>query len=457
MASEPSQPIPTASATADALEGLADFARAFPNRRREVANEIAEAINAKLRDERLWLGRAEALKTAAHYLDAFEGEALGAIVAAALELLAAEDPAIGRWPLFRPALELLTSATVKRWLPGRDQVARRIVEEILRFGANDENSPAHVLFDLRRFRPEVLDDDAIRMRLVEPVTRVRRGAHEIKSSAVADDIRALLIVPHVVGPDGIEDALGGLDEILASAKTRRPSLALAHAYEPLLTLVAGRDEIAGVVADKGDWFTSKLDTLVERVADLWAAASQNPTILATFALPPRARPERVIVHNWAFASIHLAELLGRRERIDRALDEATKHPDLVGGIEAARSTRASARDSGPIDPDQLRTRDRATFYETLGQRLAQMERLDAQQQVEACKILVEQCLRFGPKELDAAVLLAAVRLDLSDHVLKDGLADYTRRMRDDRALRDALRPIVALFPTPDGDEDGGED
>ncbi|MDD5305905.1 MAG: hypothetical protein PHU25_01155 [Deltaproteobacteria bacterium] len=427
------------------LEALREIADKNTNLRGDVASEVAEAVLKKLCTEGTFWGKREALITAQTYVDVFDGTSLGKIVEATLVILASEDPAVDRWPLFRPSLDFLTCELVKRYVSDKEDLGHRIVEQILRFGNHEENESLHLLFNLNNFKTSLFQEPSVRSQIQGPLDRIRKQALEINSSNVTANICALLTVPAVSGFDGIDDAFKGLDMVLRSANERVSSIGLTHAYDALLLLVENRAEIEQAVSDHGDWFFTKLDALFRRVLEVWGLATKQPLVFAPFAFPPPTKPSHVIVHNWAYASMRIAEMLGESTSIDEVLARAALNSELRDAIHLAQATRSVARPEEPINLQVIQTDNREAFYLALGRHLARLQKATGDAEIDLCKALVEQCLRFGPKPIDAAVLLAAARLNLHEHVRGLGLSGYTNRMRDDRTLRLALEPIVGLF------------
>ncbi len=102
-----------------------------------------------------------------------------------------------------------------------------------------------------------------------------------------------------------------------------------------------------------------------------------------------------------------------------------------------------------MDPEAARVDDREAFYSALGRHLAHMQRTSEETRRAFCRVLLDQVLRFGPRAVDASVLLEAFRLGLVDGVADTDTAtvfrDYARRLRGQRDLGLVLRPILELF------------
>jgi hypothetical protein len=170
----------------------------------------------------------------------------------------------------------------------------------------------------------------------------------------------------------------------------------------------------------------------------------RPSLFAPFSLPPTTVPDPVIVHNWAFASIVFAESVQRGSQILAALADAMNQPMLQRSIALARATRSVAEKSIEIDPEEIRNENRDTFYSALGRRLVVLQRLDGERGRDLCSALLDQCLRQGPRYLDAAVLLSATRLGMSASIVQTDYSDYVKRMGNNRDLRLALIPLLEM-------------
>jgi len=165
-----------------------------------------------------------------------------------------------------------------------------------------------------------------------------------------------------------------------------------------------------------------------------------------FSLPPATRPDPVIVHNWAFASIVFAESLKEGDRLQKALSQAMAQPALADSIALARATRSTSDKAASVDSDSIRSEHRDAFYSALGRRLVILQEIEDGRAHEMCKALLDQCVRLGPRSIDAAVFLTALRLHIGGDVPADGYSNYVKRLREsDRELRLSLTPIVEML------------
>jgi hypothetical protein len=427
------------------LEALQSVAQKRPELRHSIVSEVAAAVTEKLRTTGFWRNEEEALKTALLYLDAFSDQSLHMVINSTLSMLDEISPEVGLWPVVRPALNLLVSEPVKQSSAREPELGRRIVSTILRFGLKQETENTRLLFYLRNFDSALLRDASVRDKLQETIKQVRRKAIEINTSNVVEHILALLFAPAISSCDGIKDALDGLTRIIQSAKTPRPSIVLPIAYDPLLLLADSQQHIATDISVDLDTFYSWLQPLIPLIIDLWTEAKERPLLFAPFSFPPATKPDSIIVHNWAFASFRFAESLGRDKEVQEAISVAAANSELSKGISLARATRSAAGKDDNIDTDSIRAENRDTFYSALGRRLVVLQKLDAEPGREVCKALIDQCLNLGPRELDSAVFLSAIRLNLSGYVTQSNISDYMKRLGNNRDLRLALAPILHIF------------
>ena len=427
------------------LEVLSHVARKRPELRRGTTSEVSAAVMEKLRTAEFWTARTAALDVALDFSDAFSSNELQAIIAVTLSMLDGINPSADVWPVVGPALRLLVSQPIKRLSTQMPDLGRRIVATVLRFGLHQESERTRVLFYLHNFDAALLRDAALANELQDTVTEIRRRSQLVKTSNVVESIQALLLAPIISGQDGVKDALDGLASVLRSAADARPSIALPVAYDPLLLLANQQQQIASDISMSLDSFRSWLDPILTLVVDLWLISKDRPLVFAMFSLPPATKPDSTIVHNWAFASILLAESLQQGQRLQVALAAAATEPVLADPIALARATRSAAGDLDSIEADAIRAENRETFYAALGRRLVVLQKIDAARGRDICKVLLDQCFRLGPRSVDAAVFLSAARLDLGGYITDTDHSNYLRRLENDRDLRLALTPLLDMF------------
>ena len=432
------------------LEILRQVALERPELGAEAAHEVAAAVTEKLRNAEVWTGRRAALETASAYLDAFSQEQLKPVLNETLSFLDGLAPEAAVQPILGPALEVLVSEPSIRLSRLDLNLGQRIVSTILRLGLQQGGESGRVFSYLHKFDAALLRNASIATALAPVVAEVRRMSQQTNSSNVTACIHALLLAPALSGQDGVRDALDGLERVISSASGKAPSMGLPLAYDPLLLLAARKREIAEDLSLSPTRFHEWLEPLLARVIDLWSAGKENPLIFSAFSLPPATRPNPTIVHNWAYASLAFAAALGREDEVQTALVGAMAQPALADSVALARATRSVAGDADAVDATAIRGEKRDTFYSALGARLVALQRFEEVRAREICLSLLDQCFRFGPKPTDAAVFLAAVRLNLAGHVPDVAYSNYIKRLGiRDRELRLFLMPILELLkPLP---------
>jgi len=435
-----------------ALKALQELGKKRPELRDAVAVDVADAVCQKLSEEFDW-GRAEAVQAALPYVDAFDADSLRKIVKAILDVLGAKDPAQGFWPLYRPALRFLVDRDVRKRLRGEEELNRQCLKQIFRFGLAEENGHVMLFFHLADFDAKILEDETARSKLSGPLEYVRRVAVQINRSDVTDHIQALLVAPFIAGHEGIADALEGLERILDSAKAKGGSMGLPQIDRPLLLLTEMLDTIRSMLAARREWFEERLSVLADRLTTTWELAATKPLLFAPFAFPPRTKPDHVVVHNCAFASLRFAQAIGKGDRMREALGQASENPELRSAILLARATNASGIEFAQVELDDVPDEDRDSFYRAIGRRLTQLQRLPKEDAQGRCKNLVAKCFRLGPHPSDAAVLLTAAHLGLDDYVRASGLRTYAKRIETDHDNRLLLLPILNLFWTDEMKEE----
>jgi hypothetical protein len=431
-----------------ALTIFGELAETRPELRRYATAEVAMAVVEKLRGAQFWTGKQEALDTANEYADAFSEDQLRSVITEALSLLQLASPTNQLWMIVRPALSLLVSPPAKELATKEPDLGMRILDQILRYGVEQETEHALLFFYLHNFDPSLLRSVAIGQKLQDAVLDVRKKSKEINASNANDNIRALLLAPSVTGRDGVTDALAALRQILESATSGHPSIALPYAYAPVLLLAAEHRRIANELSIAPATFQEELTAIFDLVVELWRLAEDRPMLFAQFAFPPATRPNPTIIHNWAFASVQLAASLERDPEIVSALELAAKEPAFAAPIALARTTLASisiGEMAGSLNIDGIRSENRDTFYTALGPRLVLVQKLPPREATDICKALLDQCFLYGPRELDAAVFLIADRLNLRDYVAGREHSNYRKRLEGNRQLRISLSAVLAMI------------
>jgi hypothetical protein len=213
----------------------------------------------------------------------------------------------------------------------------------------------------------------------------------------------------------------------------------------LLLLAERFSQIAETLSLDPERLGAWLEPLLADVKEVWIKARQDPMIFAPFSVPPQTRPNAVAVHNWAYASISFARVLGRQDEILQTLSGAAEQIQLADAIAKARAGRMAVGDIEEIDAASIRTENRETFYSVLGQRLIRIRQMAHSEPI--VDALLDQCMRYGPNGLDAAVFLLAADLKL-DPKKNPHYINYERRLVTARDLRLALTPLLYALGDP---------
>lgn len=430
------------------LEILKQVAQRRPELRKSISSAIAAIVIARLKMPGIWKAHSGALELAQAYEDVFSSDELQAVVDTSLELLTGVDPKSSMWPIVVPAMSLLVSEPVKALAKARPTLGRQVVEAILRFGTEQDGQQVALLYNLHNFDPALLRDPLLVEKLQEVVVRVRQEMLASNSTATAGCIQALLLVPNIAGRDGVHDAIRALLRVMDNAKLDRPSLSLLSSYSALMLLASRQQQISEAIGESIESFRLALQPVLDGVIALWSLARERPLIFAPFSLPPTTVPHPAGVHNWTYSSLLFATSMGRLEELLVALEAAKGQPALTDAINRAQTVR-SLGSKDPIDVRRVRNENRDTFYAALGMRLAAMHEAKPETAREICKALLDQCFRQGPRDLDAAVLLAALGLELDNYVKTSDTRDYLRRAANEESCRLAIMPIFELMGSED--------
>jgi hypothetical protein len=373
---------------------------------------VAEAVLRKLgsRNFRACWG---ALETALEFAESFSDRDLKACISETLEVLALVEPTDANWPVVRPAIGLLSAPCTQQLWAEYPELGVRCADTILRFGLAAGNENVRMLFLLKYLAPYISQGFIGNGRLKEIITDLRRRARQIRSTAAIGPIVALLEVPALSEREGIDDALGGLSEILRSAATGQPSLSLASAYEGLLQLARNRDNLLSALRLTTDEWKRLLEPVMVSLLDAWRAATANPALLTPFAIPQLTTANPTVVHNWTYASLAFAESVGELSRVEEALAAAALNAELNKSIAVARAIRLPANGQPNIEPEAIVNESREPFYAALGQRLVSLRSAMPDKQRTLIAALLVQCLKHGPDGLDAGVFAVAQERGLS--------------------------------------------
>ncbi len=236
-------------------------------------------------------------------------------------------------------MRLLVEPAVRDQVRGWSEITKRILEQIFRFGLEQDSEQSRILFYLYDFDRALLQQPTVLARLAPTVEHIYRGAEQVTSSNVTESIDALLLAPMLSRETGVRLALSSLSHLL-DVGARAPAIAFSHAYNSVLLVVDQRGALREQFTAAAEYDRLEVD-LLDRMARLWEAARERPLLFAPFALPPKTKPDPIVVHNWAFASLRLASTVGVAPKIEAALRAASGNPELSGAIALARAARAT--------------------------------------------------------------------------------------------------------------------
>jgi hypothetical protein len=441
---EPAAFVATQNVGGRSLEILCDIARARPEFRASNAQQVEETIVSKLQTSTFWKGKSDALELAAGFLDVFLDDQVRNVVERTLDVLVAMDPAAQMWPIVRPALRLLVSQPSARLCKADPALGRRVLDTILRFGTQETQS-SELLFYLREFDATLLRDSSIVATLRPTVEALCKRVENINSSGTAGDIQALLLSPAISGINGVTAALNAFKKIVRSSEANRPSIALPYCYAPLQMLADRQEAFADELAMPRSDIDQIWEEIYLEVITLWDQIRAKPALLAAFSIPPVDKPDPVLVHNWTFASVRFAESLGKRDEMVYAVQRAAQEEALRNAIKLALVIGATLDSDVAIAPEEIGGEAVDVFYAGLGRRLILLEGLERPAAMELCRSLLQQCLRFGPRGLDAAVLVYASQLGLAGQLGSEPMSNYVKRVAENKELRLSLLPLLAAL------------
>lgn len=425
------------------LEAIKLIGKRRPELRSVAQREIAAVLSSTISEAGFWAGTAAALETASVFSSAFDDMALTGVIESTLKLLDGIDPNAEIWVVVRPAMELLIVEPVKQLSAKSPDLGKRIVASILRFGSIQESLSAQVLFYLHDFSSELLADSAVKDQLQGAIKLVRERSLKINSSNAVENIMAILVAPKVAGSDGVNDALNGLNKIFQSAGEKNVSIAFQSGYQPLIHLANHSKLIAEDASINQKDFDLRLSALFILLSNVWIKAKDKPSVFAAFSFTKEKKSDSVAVHNWAFASLIFAESLQKLDEMMALINDAADNPELKDAISLALATRLAAGDDMSLNIPKIANEDRNSFYSALGRRLAALHRMKNSRLAEA---LLKQCLRLGPRSVDAAAFASAISLDIKiDNELSTEISDYIHRIGDDRDSRLTLLPLLNML------------
>ena len=421
-----------------ATKALESAGRDRPEFRAASAELVAQVALVQLTHSG-WMAIGDALDAVSPYVDELSPQTLETLVGHVLGQIDDQDE--DGSPLLRSALNLLSHDRILGLAKdpvneiGR-RVARTMVRRTLEAGAEHRR----LMYLLRTFDAQVIDDAIDRDRLARVVSELIENAQRTNSSGAADSILALLVAPSISGARGVLAAIDALGNLLNAAVTQRYSMAAADAYDPVIHLAGHYREIAKATGIAPEALMVRMAALAEPIANLWENGLKTPAIFNGFQLPPPTEPNRIIVHNWAFASLALADVTGQLDTLKVALEKAEMNDRLRGAIGTARAVRGRV-DGSAFDLTAITKQPRDAFYASLGERIVLLPGLDLEQRAVALRTLIERALLLGPSGLDAGLFTAAIQhtVKVERSPWSDG---YRARVRADPHLRHAMIPLL---------------
>lgn len=424
-----------------ALESLRRVGIDRPEFLRLCAPAVAGAIRASFEGLDPLL-QAEAMQTALVYIDDFDDRVVEDVVTRVTVLTQKLERGDGPGFVIDPALQLLSSKAVTKRATINPEIRKRAMEELLRLSLEVEAASTNIMYLLRWLDPQFAEGKVESERLKTIVEKLCKSALQINSSGAVSNIHALLAAPGVAGMTGVATALTGLRNILETASTGRPSISFTDAYHSLIFLSNHRADLVNGLSLKDEEIVELLSPLFAPLVEMWRAAASAPLIFAGFAFPPRTSPNSTLVHNWTFASLGFARSLSRLPEMLEAMEGAAHHPDLQKAISVAKSVRVSAGDPEDFDEAKILHEGHDAFYAALGSRLIGARNLMPDQRVTILSILLKLCFRFGPDGMDSGLFLSALEHQIPVNEGSPDLIAYIKRLRNNRALRLNLYPIL---------------
>jgi hypothetical protein len=425
------------------LDLLKELAKLRPEFRRSNRRQILSVISSRLAVGQHRRGQAAALELASEYMDVLSETEREGVIRETLSILERINPATHAWQVLRPALNLLASAPVVKVAKVDSSLGKQIVATILRFGVEEGTAAATVLFHLRDFDPQLLADEAVIQAVQPMINALKKEVTNLNSSGAVGQIQALLLSPTISGRTGVDAALGSLKRIIQSSQGRHPSMGLAYAYISVMAITGREAAFASELSMSRAAVNKKWQEIYSSVLNLWSAVKVNPLLMAPFSIPPATTPNSTMVHNWAFASMRFAESLGNEEPMLEVLQSVMQEETLHDAIAVAIAIGTSAEQPNKFTAEQIRSESAEVFYSALGQRLVLLAKMQTPAAEALCRALLQQCLRCGPRGLDAAVFVTAARLALAGELNSDEAANYVKRVEASRELRLSLLPLVS--------------
>jgi tetratricopeptide (TPR) repeat protein len=409
-----------------------------------VAKKFVDAFTTRMATQGAWNAKRHAMQAAPDFMNDLDGGDLALVIESTLAHLAQVNPSANAWHIVQPALRLLVSRASARLVRENADIGERVLTTILNFGVGQGTENSALLFYLRELNSDLFHDPRV-IAAVRPTLETVRDSFKENSSAITHNIQSIFIAPSISGRKLIADAVAMLRRVIASVPGRNGSLSFPVAYSAILQIAQQKAALANVAdVSEGlinEWFAG----LFDEVSLMWGRAKSNAMIFASFAIPVPSSPSQVIVHNWAFASMRLADAVGRVVEMKQAIDDARSQPHLKAGIEMGIALSEVSEDKSAFNPSEDETGE--VFYARLGKRLVHIGSLKPETAGPFYLALLTECFRHGPNGMDAAPMLAVLDRKLDDVPRDETLKRYVLRLEANRELRLLLMPLVdALLP-----------
>ena len=430
----------------DALKALIEVGKARPEFAAKNSSNIVEALLLVFDDAhgRLAADILDALLRYARHQAATDRQETAARVLDRLDHLESDE-----W-FRRHALNFLSDPKILELAKDReDDFAKRLVRSLVTLALSIETEQRQVMYLLQDLDPELFEDAVDDVRLQRIIEQLSTGAGEVNSSTASSCVHALLAAPAIAGEAGVVAAMDGLAKILDSMISKRIGFAAADAFQPLILLSERQWEIAESAGIERVKMEALLQGLEDRLYLLWESALERPAIFNGIALPAPTEPNRILVHNWTFASLEFAQSIGQLRELEKVLERAAQNAALGPYIATAKAVRIGRGGVEAFDDlPAIAVEGRDAFYAALGNRLLALDTLGEEEQKTALSALIDRCLIVGPSGLDSSIFLAAIDRDLK---LRDNVETigYVERMRADRDLRHGLMPLIARIVASD--------
>lgn len=435
------------------LKNGADFRTCFgavlevckrrPELRVGIRDELEKVLAGRIGSTGHWTGEDIALRLALEFAPVFTEEGLKQVVSSVVAQLEKTDPSHGNWVIVRPAIQLLGEKCVGS-LGERDAaLGCEILRQLLKFGGKESDGTyaADIIFALNSYPPLLLRNKGIEDQYQLVIGEAINKASAINASNAVNFLMSLLVAPRAAGQRAIASVLQILETILESGVAGKSALSFGAAYTPVRYLVAYSEDICREsTIPKVDFYRS-LAELCEKLKLVWHTAIMHPEIFAPLALLRKMPAERAIVHNWVVASLELAEAVGQAKEMVSVIELARVQDQFIEGISLGFATRHASGAQAEGDVVKfMSTESRGSFYAAIGRRLSS---LHVNENRLFTRALLENTLRHGPRQVDAAVFVSIFPSDIDNlKNLMQELEDYKARIGEKRDLSLTLMPLL---------------